>query len=131
MRPRRRDPQRAAGGGQAERSLRYRNLLNPFEPVRIFSDDHIESMHVAALGIIERQGMRVLSAGGPAMVAARLTKVPAEVTLIGRAPARSCRVGGHNVVLAPVAGPPSVSDLERGKRTGSTAAFRDFVRPSR
>src|SRR6201988_3615552 len=70
MRPRRRDPQRAAGGGQAERSLRYRNLRNPFEPVRIFSDDHIESMHLAALGILERQGMRVLSPRGRTLLAA-------------------------------------------------------------
>ena len=34
------------------------------------------------------------------------------------------------MVFAPVAGPPSVSDLERGKRTGSIADFRDFVRLS-
>src|SRR5579864_7045408 len=151
MRPRRRDPQRAAAGAQAERSLRYRNLRNPFEPVRIFSDDHIESMHLAALGILERQGMRVLSARGratlaaagasvdetsqmvrldPELVSRALATVRAEVTLIGRDRARSCQVGGRNVVFAPVAGPPSVSDLERGKRTGSIADFRDFVRLS-
>jgi len=67
-RPRRRDHQRAAG--HSERSLRYRNLINPFAPVRIFSDDHIESMHLAALGILERQGMRVLSPRGRAVLAA-------------------------------------------------------------
>ena len=47
-----------------------------------------------------------------------------------RNPQRSCRVGGRHVVFAPVAGPPSVSDLQRGKRTGSIADFRDFVRLS-
>ncbi|MBV8878155.1 MAG: trimethylamine methyltransferase family protein [Gammaproteobacteria bacterium] len=151
MRPRRRDAQRSPAAGQPQRSVRYRNLLNPFAPVRVFSDDQIESMHLAALGIIERQGMRVLSRRGrallaeagasvdeasqmvrldPAMVGRALATVPAEVTLIGRDPARSCRVGGHHVVFAPVAGPPSVSDLERGKRTGSIADFRDFVRLS-
>src|ERR1700751_4235282 len=151
MRPRRREPQRAATGGPAERSLRYRNLRNPFEPVRIFSDDHIESMHLAALGILERQGMRVLSARGratlaaagasvdeasqmvrldPAMVSGALATVPAEVTVVGRDPARSCRVGGQHVVFAPVAGPPSVSDLQHGKVTGTIAHFRDFVKLS-
>jgi trimethylamine---corrinoid protein Co-methyltransferase len=151
MRPRRRDAQRSATAGQAQRSLRYRNLLNPFAPVRIFSDDQVENMHLAALGIIERQGMRVLSARGrallasagasvdeasqmvqldPAMVSRALSTVPAEVTVVGRDPARSCRVGGQHVVFAPVAGPPSVSDLERGKRTGSIEDFRDFVRLS-
>src|SRR5256885_12824112 len=61
MRPRRRDSQKAGNVGQVERSTRYRNLVNPFEPVRIFSDDQVENKHLAALGILERQGMRVLS----------------------------------------------------------------------
>ena len=151
MRARRRDPQRGAAGGHTERSLRYRNLLNPFEPVRIFSDDHIESMHVAALGILERQGMRVLSPRGRVVLAAAgasvdeasqmvrldaglvneaLKSVPSAVTVVARDPARSCGIGERHVVFAPVAGPPSVSDLERGKRTGTIADFRDFVRLS-
>jgi trimethylamine---corrinoid protein Co-methyltransferase len=150
-RPRRREAGRAAAAGQAQRSTRYRNLVNPFAPVRLFSDDHIESMHVAALGLLERQGMRVLSPRGrallkaagasvdetsqmvrldPALVATALQSVPAEADLIAANAARSCRVGGAHVVFAPVAGPPSVSDLERGKRTGSLADFRDFVRLS-
>jgi trimethylamine---corrinoid protein Co-methyltransferase len=108
-------------------------------------------MHLAALGILERQGMRVLSPRGRAVLAAAgasvdetsqmvrldaglvsqaLASVPAEVTLVGRNPARSCRIGGQHVVFAPVAGPPSVSDLQRGKRTGTIADFRDFVRLS-
>jgi trimethylamine---corrinoid protein Co-methyltransferase len=151
MRPRRRETHRAGAGAAAERSARYRDLVNPFEPVRIFSDDQVESMHLAALGILERQGMRVLSARGrallaaagaqvdessqmvrldPAQVSAALATLPAEARLIARNPARSCRVGGRHVVLAPVAGPPSVSDLERGRRTGTLADFSDFVRLS-
>src|SRR5437879_2391469 len=151
MRPRRRDSQRAGTVGQVQRSMRYRNLVNPFEPVRIFSDDQVENVHLAALGILERQGMRVLSPRGRAVLAAAgadvdeasqmvrldpglvtraLATVPAEVGLIARNPARSCRVGGPHVVFAPVAGPPSVSDLQRGKRTGTLEDFRDFVRLS-
>ena len=151
MRPRRRDSQRTGSVGQVERSTRYRNLANPFAPVRIFSDDQVENMHLAALGILERQGMRVLSPRGravlagagasvdeasqmvrldPGLVTAALASVPAEANLIARNPARSCRVGGPHVVFAPVAGPPSVSDLQRGKRTGTLEDFRDFVRLS-
>src|SRR5580658_1903740 len=147
-RPRRREAGKSASG-QAQRSTRYRNLINPFAPVRLFSDDHVESMHLAALGMLERQGMRVLSARGrevlkaagasvdessqmvrldPALVNAALGSVPAEANLVAANPARSCRVGGPHVVFAPVAGPPSVSDLQRGKRTGSIEDFRDFVR---
>ena len=151
MRPRRRDVHRAGAAGGVERSSRYRNLVNPFEPVRLFSDDQIESMHVAALGILERQGMRVLSARGRALLAEAgatvdeatqmvrldaglvqqaLTSVPAEVELVARNPLRSCRVGGRHVVFAPVAGPPAVTDLQRGRRTGSIEDFREFVRLS-
>ncbi len=148
-RPRR--PAVARGGTTtaAERSARYRNLVNPFEPVRIFSDDQIESMHLAALGILERQGMRVLSPRGraafaaagasvdegthmvrldPALVRQALSTVPAEANLIARNPARSCRVGGRHVVFAPVAGPPSVSDQAHGKHSGTIADYRDWVR---
>jgi trimethylamine---corrinoid protein Co-methyltransferase len=151
MRPRRRESPRSGAGGHAERSTRYRDLVNPFAPVRIFSDDQIESMHVAALAILERQGMRVLSPRGRAVLAAAgaavdestnmvrleaglirqaLAAVPAEVNLVARNPARSCHVGGRHVIFAPVAGPPSVSDLQRGKRTGSIEDFRDFVKLS-
>src|SRR6201996_4877011 len=151
MRPRRREPSKTGGNEQAARSLRYRNLVNPFEPTRIFSDDQIETIHLTALGMLERQGMRVLSprgraalaAGGarvdestqmvyvePGMVAKALETVPAEVDLAGRNPTRLCRVGGRHVVFAPVAGPPSVSDLIGGKRTGSLEEYRNFVRLS-
>lgn len=140
---------RAAAGAHPPRSARYRHLVNPFEPVRIFSDDQVESIHLAALGILERQGMRVLSPRGrtllasagaqvdeatqmvrldPGMVAAALTTVPREVNLVARNPERTCRVGGRHVIFAPVAGPPSASDLERGKRSGTLADYRELTR---
>ena len=45
-----------------ERSLAYRKLQNPFEPLRIYSDDQVAAIHAAALTILENQGMKVLSA---------------------------------------------------------------------
>lgn len=149
MRPRRRDLPRTGANEQGARAIRYRNLVNPFEPARIFSDDQVESIHLTALEMLERQGMRVLSPRGRevmraagakvddstqmvyverGMVAKALQTVPGEVELVARNPARSCRVGGRHVVFAPVAGPPSVMDLQHGKRTGSIEEFRNFVR---
>src|SRR5690242_14281014 len=151
MRPRRRDVPKTGGSEPSGRSLRYRNLVNPFEPIRIFSDDQIESIHLTALGMLERQGMRILSPRGRAALAAAgarvdestqmayvdsgmvdqaLQTVPSEVEIAARNPVRSCRVGGRHVVFAPVAGPPSVSDLQGGKRTGTVEEFRNFVRLS-
>ncbi|MBV8782759.1 MAG: trimethylamine methyltransferase family protein [Gammaproteobacteria bacterium] len=151
MRPQRRRDTARASAGPGERTQRYRQLVNPFEPVRIFSDDHVEAIHQAALGILERQGMRVLSPRGravfaqagasvdfetnmvrldPALVAQALSTVPAEAELVARNPQRSCRVGGRHVVFAPVAGPPSVSDTQHGKHSGNIEDFRDWVRAS-
>jgi len=148
MRARRRESPRGGAARDSSRSARYQHLVNPFEPARIFSDDQVEAIHLAALELLERQGMRVLSprgravlaAGGAqvdessqmvrldrALVAAALESVPAEVDLVARSATRSCRIGGRHVVFAPVAGPPSVSDLQRGKRSGSMADYRDFV----
>lgn len=62
------------------------------------------------------------------MVGEALATVPAECSLIARDPARSVRIGGRHVVFAPVAGPPSVYDLQRGKRTGNLEDYRDFVK---
>ena len=73
-RPRRREGQRA-GAGASDRATRYRSLVNPFTPVTIFSDDQVASIHRAALGILERQGMRVLSARGRAALAAAGARV--------------------------------------------------------
>lgn len=151
MRTNRRNPQGTGAPALPERSIRYRQLVNPFEPVRIFSDDQIESIHTAALGILERQGMRILSPRGRAvlaaagatvdatslmvrmdsgMVAEALASMPSECNLVARDPERSCRVGGRHVVFAPVAGPPSVHDMQRGKRTGGIEEYRDFVKLS-
>lgn len=150
MRARRRDPHKA-GSSLPERSLRYRQLINPFEPVKIFSDDQIESIHQSALGILERQGMRILSPRGrgalkaagaavdestlmvrmePGMIGEALATVPSEAELIARDPERSCRVGGRHVVFAPVAGPPAVYDAVRGKRSANMDDYRDFVKLS-
>src|SRR4029077_7636177 len=120
-RSRRRETPRAGSAPAVERSTRYRHLVTPCEPLRIFSDDQVESIHQSALGILERQGMRILSPRGraalaaagasvdetthmvriePELVAQALASVPAEINLIARNPARSCRVGGRHVVFA-------------------------------
>ena len=70
MRPRRREGQRSGAVEAVDRSARYRHLVNPFEPVRIFSADQVESIHTAALGMLENKGMRVLSPRGRAALAA-------------------------------------------------------------
>jgi len=147
----RRRPAGASASGTSPRAASYRSLVNPFEPLRVFSDDQVAAIHGAALGILSRDGMRVLSARArnafaaagaaveeasqtvrldPDLVGTLIRNVPAQFILQAVNADRTVHVGGRRVVIAPVGGPPNVSDLERGRRPGSLSALEDFFRMS-
>mgnify|MGYP002143183175 FL=1 len=53
---------------------------------------------------------------------------PSHFTQHARNPARNVDIGGRNLVLAPVYGPPFVRDLEGGRRYATIEDFRNFVK---
>ena len=53
---------------------------------------------------------------------------PRSFTQHARNPARNVEIGGRNLVLAPVYGPPFVRDPGGARRYATIADFRDFVR---
>ncbi len=53
---------------------------------------------------------------------------PARFTQHARNPERNVEVGGRNLVLAPVYGPPFVRDAEGGRRYATIEDFRNFVK---
>ncbi len=53
---------------------------------------------------------------------------PAQYTQHARNPERNVVVGGRNLVLAPVYGPPFVHDMEGGRRYATMADFENFVK---
>jgi trimethylamine--corrinoid protein Co-methyltransferase len=53
---------------------------------------------------------------------------PSSFTQHARNPARNVEIGGRNLVLAPVYGPPFVHDMEQGRRYATIEDFRNFVR---
>ena len=53
---------------------------------------------------------------------------PSRFTQHARNPARNVEIGGRNLVLAPVYGPPFVRDMEGGRRYATIADFRNFVK---
>ena len=143
-RGRRRPASAASAAPVVDRSRSYRHLTNPFEPLKVFSDDHVAAIHEAALSILENNGMRVLlpeaiekyAAGGATvdratqmvrldrgLVAQALASAPREITLHGRDPSRHMPIFGRHVVFAPTSGPPNIMDTERGRRAGT---FEDF-----
>ena len=143
-RSRRRPGTEARPAPAPDRSRSYRHLINPFEPLKVFSDDRVAAIHQAALTILETHGMRVLlpearaayrHAGASVdestlnvrldrgLVTESLAQAPREITLHARDPQRHMPVWGRHVVFAPTSGPPNIMDTARGKRAGS---FEDF-----
>ena len=135
--------------GTVERTVDYRHLVNPFEPVRVYSDDQIEQIHQTALRVLEELGVRILlpaarqllREGGVdvdeasmmarfdrALVQQALASAPASIRLQAADDASSFTWGGRQVTWAPVGGPPHISDLDRGKRPGTLADSENIIR---
>ncbi|MDD9976701.1 MAG: trimethylamine methyltransferase family protein, partial [Boseongicola sp.] len=57
-----------------------------------------------------------------------ISTAPSSYTQHARNPDRSVEIGGKNLVLAPVYGPPFVRDLEGGRRYATIEDFRNFVK---
>jgi trimethylamine--corrinoid protein Co-methyltransferase len=53
---------------------------------------------------------------------------PSQFTQHARNPDRNVEIGGKNLVLAPVYGPPFVRDIEKGRRYATIEDFRNFVK---
>ncbi len=132
-----------------DRSAGYRHLQNPFEPLRVFSDDQVNAVHQAALDILETQGMKVLSADGRARYAAGgaqvdedsmlvrldrglvtecLGRTPHELTLHGLEAIHDVPLSGRNVAMAPTSGPPNIMDIENGRRAGTLQDFCNLMK---
>ncbi len=146
---------RGTGGGAARRAERtqIRHEAARFIERRI---PNLDILHPEAIEIIEANAETVLEEIGvvfsdnpealarwrdagadvqddrvrlPKGLARELCKTaPARFTQHARNPERNVEVGGPNLVLAPVYGPPFVRDAAGGRRYATIADFRNFVR---
>ncbi|MCA2010327.1 trimethylamine methyltransferase family protein [Cereibacter sphaeroides] len=143
------------GGGAARRAERtavsmdtakfiQRNIPN-FE---ILNDEALEIIEYNAETVLEEIGVNFVEnpaalqrwrdAGAdvtgervriPRGLARELCKTaPSQFTQHARNPARNVEIGGKNLVLAPVYGPPFVRDNEGGRRYATMEDFRNFVK---
>ncbi len=127
----------------------YRRLRNPYEPLRVLSDDQTGAIHEAALVLLEEAGMRVMleearhilrQAGADAddetemvrfdrgLVEESIAAAPSEFELVSRTGERDLTIGNRWVAMLPVAGPPHALDLDRGRRAGTLEDFENFVK---
>lgn len=127
----------------------WAQLVNPYAPARLISDDAVEAIHLAALTILETVGVRcpvgeaqemfrkagaIVDASndrirlGREIVAAALASAPSDFTLVPRNALRACRIGGRHLATAALLGPPNCSDLVRGRRSGTFADLQELLK---
>jgi len=149
-------PRRARGGGGAAR--RADRTAVRFEVARFIERNipNFEILNDEAIEIIERNAETVLAEIGvnfpenPAalerwqqagaeiegdrvriprgLARALCATAPSTFTQVARNPARNVEIGGRNLVLAPVYGPPFVRDAAGGRRYATMEDFRNFVK---
>jgi len=127
----------------------YRQLKNPYQPMLVFSDDEIESIHQSSLkvlcdtgmdilspravAILKREGAMVDSNGmrvrfDPDFIMEKISTTPNEFTLHGRHKDRDVHIGGRSVAYCMVSSAPNVSDLDRGRVPGNFEDYCNLIR---
>ena len=129
--------------------LDWNRVVNPYPPLEILSADQIEAIHQASLEVLRDAGIKFLSAaarnlfrtGGaivddsrqivrfdPALVEELISHAPSSFRIKARNPKRSIEMGGGNINFATVGGPSFVSDLDKGRRSGTIEDLRNFFK---
>jgi trimethylamine--corrinoid protein Co-methyltransferase len=133
----------------AIRQLPWGDVANPYAPIQVISDDHVETIVETALQVLANQGMRFLQpasrkmmqeAGAevdeaekivrfdPDLVREKLQHAPPEFELRARNPEHDLKVGGNNIIFGSVGGPAFCSDLDKGRRPGTYEEMCDYLR---
>lgn len=129
----------------------YRQIKHQFAPVEHASDEELESIHLASLKVLAETGLNVLHEDAreimrrsgaavtpgetrvyfdPDLILELVAKAPAEYTLHARNPAHNVRMGGNHLIFLMMASAPNSSCLDRGRRTGNSEDFKNFLRLS-
>ena len=84
-----------------------------------------------ALAIFKRHGARVegqMVYFDEDVLMKYIGMAPNHFTQLARDPANNVRIGGNQIVFAPVYGPPFVQDYDGGRREATLEDFRNFVK---
>lgn len=128
------------------RAVDYWNLSHPFTPQAVFSDDAIARLHVAALGVLERDGIQInlpeardiLAAAGAIirdqmvyigrdLVTEALCTAPQSWRMRAANPAHERLYAPGQLLFGPGSGCPNITDRIRGRRPGSLADYRETI----
>ena len=129
------------------RQLPWRDVVNPYAPSEVLSQDQVDTIIDTALGVLATQGMRFLEPSGrdllasagaqvdgeivrfdPDFVRESVAQAPAEFGLRARNPEHNLTIGGAHTVFTSVGGPAFCSDLDNGRRPGNYAEMCDYLK---
>jgi trimethylamine--corrinoid protein Co-methyltransferase len=145
------------GGGRAGMKARagtavidqmpWRIPVNPDRPTEPLDAEGVERIHKGAMRILRDIGIEMLNpeavrhlkAAGCKVtdtnvrfdedfVMEMVARAPSSFTITPRNPEREIILGGKHMVFVNVSSPPNAWDLERGKRAGDFATFREFMK---
>ena len=129
--------------------LPWKQPRNPYAPMQVLSEDQVEIIHRASLRILSELGIELMSAEAralfaaagatvdeateivrldPALVESLISTAPPEFTLTSRNADKRLVFGGNHMAFGLVAGPPSVHDCIRGRRSGNLEDYETFTR---
>ncbi|WP_421906811.1 trimethylamine methyltransferase family protein [Mameliella sp.] len=147
--PARRRRKRGGDDAAPARKVNYRQLINPFTPQTVFTQDRIEAIHATALRVLSELGIKVLlpearklyaQAGcivdedsqmvriGREVVEAALASAPRRFTLRGGDPSRDLDMALGTLAFQSGAGAPNCSDLLRGRRAGTLRDVEELTK---
>lgn len=123
--------------------------VNSFAAVELLDEAQVAAVHEASLRLLQDVGVEFMGAAARAVLSEAgaivdqdtgLARIPREVVehaiatapstfdVTPRNPARSLEVGGDRIAFGLVAGPPTVHDRVRGRRTGNLDDYCTLVK---
>jgi len=132
---------------RAIQQMSWRLPLNSDRPTEPLDAEGVAAIHAVAMRVLEELGIEFLNdeakdylrAAGCAVsgdnvrmdrafVMEKLALAPASFSITPRNPERRVIIGDRRMAFVNVSSPPNVMDMDRGRRVGDMAAFRDFMK---
>ena len=134
-------------GTAAIDQMPWRIPQNPDRPTEPLDAEAVERVHKGAMRILRDIGIEMLNPDAVTILKAAgcivsgtnvrfdedfvmemVARAPSQFTITPRNPDREVIMGGKSMIFVNVSSPPNAWDLERGKRSGDFATFREFMK---
>jgi trimethylamine--corrinoid protein Co-methyltransferase len=129
--------------------LPFRSVRSPVPPVAWVTAEQLAQLHAASMRILEEVGLDFLDAEALSLwdqagarvdhgaqhvwldrdlVMGLVRRAPPTFTWRARNPSHNVTVGGNSLTFAPQGGMAYVTDLDRGRRSGTQADYDNFLK---